>query len=188
MQRACLATAVAVVALGTAVGCGSGGSAAKGSPTAPVPGTTTASVSPSPVSMPVDTSPTPVRRTVRRPAGARPVDFTTCITPSNVVSLYLRDQVFGTGDRAVQEQQLGDIGGLLDPQLAKTRQARHTWLTDGYPANFPVVRDLDGFIATYVRLQRAAGTKDVGAVPDLYIELNTVIAQYGADTRGGVCG
>jgi hypothetical protein len=100
---------------------------------------------------------------------------------------YLRKQIFDNGDRSVQEQQFAHIGDLVTPQLKTVRQARSTWLADGYPASFPVVRDLDDYIAIYEKFLKAAKTDDLDAVPHLHTELNKINAQYNADADERVC-
>ncbi|MDT4989008.1 MAG: hypothetical protein QOI74_3102, partial [Micromonosporaceae bacterium] len=60
-------------------------------------------------------------------------------------------------------------------------------LRNGYPADFPAVRDLDATLAVYTKLSAAAKAKDLDAVPDLYTELNTIGAQYNVDTPSNIC-
>jgi hypothetical protein len=149
--------------------------------------TTTAPPSPGPVGLPVQPSPTPIKRTLRRPAGAKVVDFGTCIAPTNVVGLYLKQQILEAPQRSIQEMQLADLPTLLNSEFRNVRKAHATWLADGYPAGFPVVKDIDGFIAVYSKLQNAVRTKDLEAVPTLYLRLTKVIAQYDADAGAPVC-
>lgn len=193
-RAACLPVTTALLGVALTAGCsGSGGAAPpRSSPhstTSPgsTPTSTAAPPSQAPVGLPVG-SPTPIKRSVTRPAGAKIVDYRTCTDPAGyLVDLYLKNEVFSQSDRTLQDQQLADIGGLLGPQLRKTQHARATWLADGYPASFPVVRDLDGLISVYDKLHKAARTKDLDAVPHLYTELMTVDAQYRTDANNRVC-
>lgn len=169
-------------------GCSSSGVAAPTS--TPAPGSRTqpaTATSPEPIGLPVQASPTPVKRTITRPAGAKMVDFATCIAPVTVVPDALRSQIFNSSDRGEQQAQLSQLPQLVNPQLHDVRKARATWLADGYPPHFAVVRDLDGFIAVYEQFLKAARSRNLDAVPGLYLRLLKVNAQYGADAGNSVC-
>jgi hypothetical protein len=186
---ACLPVLSTLAAALLAAGCGSssGGRAPSSSAT---PGSRTSSAtasSPEPIGLPVQASPTPVERAITRPPGAKIVDFATCIAPATVVPDALRSQIFNSSDRAEQQSQLSQLPQLVGPQLHDVRKARTTWLADGYPAGFPVVRDLDGFIAVYEQFLKVARTGNLDAVPGLYLRLVKVNAQYGADAGNSVC-
>jgi hypothetical protein len=178
--------------VGLATGCSSSGpggspSSGHGSSTSAAAVTSAVSAGPSLITLPLGASPAPVNRTLTRPPGAKVVDIATCIKPTNIVLLYLDRQIFGADDVTRQLQQLENIDGLLTPELKLIRQARATWLADGYPADFPTVKELDGYISIYGQLHTAAARRDLSPVPRLYRDLQKVDGQYAADTGPTVC-
>jgi hypothetical protein len=191
MRRPGLCSFGVLCVVGLATGCsssGPGGSPSSGSAsTSAAAVTSPVSAGPSLITLPLGASPAPVNRTLTRPPGAKVVDIETCIKPTNIVLLYLQQQIFGADDVAVQLQQLESIDGLLNPQLKLIRQARATWLADGYPAGFATVKELDAYISIYEQLHTAAARRDLTPVPRLYRELQKVDGQYAADTGPTVC-
>jgi hypothetical protein len=183
----------AFLGVGLATGCSSSGpggspSSSHGSTGASAAAVTSpVSAGPSLITLPLGASPAPVKRTLTRPPGAKVVDFSTCIDPTNIVLLYLERQIFDADDVRTQLQQLANIDGLLNPELKLIRKARATWLADGYPADFPTVKELDGYISIYGQLHTAAAQRDLTPVPRLYRELQKVDGQYGADAGPTVC-
>jgi hypothetical protein len=181
-------TTAAVLCIALLTGCGSGGATAPSSSVLETnPPISSSPVSAEPVSLPGGPSPTPIRRTVKRPAGAQVVPYETCSVVTDIVALYLRNQIFAAGSRDAQVDQLRGIGPLLDPQIRKFRKARATWLQLGYPTSFPVVRDLDAMLADYTKIHQAAASKDVDPLPAIYTDLQKAAGQYFADTNPGVC-
>jgi hypothetical protein len=182
------ATTAAVLGIALLAGCGSsGGTAPSSSAQGTNPPLTSSPVSAEPVSLPVGPSPTPIRRSVNRPAGARVVPYETCSVVTDIVALYLRNQIFDASSRDAQVEQLAGISPLLNPQIRQFRKARATWLRLGYPSSFPVVRDLDSMLASYTKIRDAAGSKDVDALPAIYTDLQKAAGQYFADTNAKIC-
>lgn len=189
VRAACLPATTALLGLALVAGCSSSsGAAPTTAPPSPssAPPTSTASApttpSETPVALPVTPSPTPVERKISRPAGAKIVDFRTCITPSNIVILFLQNQVFAAPDLTAQLIQLDGAGRLAAAERKRIEKARRVWLRDGYPAGFPIVRELDNFIDIYTKINAAAKARNVDPLPRLYLRLLKVDAQYGADS------
>ncbi|HZC69206.1 MAG TPA: hypothetical protein VE442_00790 [Jatrophihabitans sp.] len=181
MQGVRLPGTIALLGLALVGGCTSSGGA---TPSSPPPSTSSQSVttpSDTPIALPAG-SPTPAERTLHRPAGATIVSFHTCITPSNIVILYIKNQIFGTGELDLQLSQLPGAGRLAGSERRRIGKARKTWLADGYPAKFPMVRELDSLIEIYTKIIAAAKAKNLDPLPDLYVRLEKVDGQYSADT------
>jgi hypothetical protein len=185
---ACLPVTTALLGLALAAGCSSSGATPTTAPpsrsstpptSTPAPPTTP---SQTPVALPVTPSPTPVERKIARPAGAKIVDFRTCITPSNIVILFLQNQFFAAPDLSLQLIQLQGAGRLAAAERKRLEKARRVWLRDGYPASYPMVRELDTFIDIYTKVSAAAKARNVEPLPGLYLRLLKVDAQYGADS------
>jgi hypothetical protein len=185
MQGVRLPGTIVLLALALGAACSSGGGAAPSSSspphTSPASTTTTPPPSPSAVTLPVG-SPTPVQRTLHRPAGATVVGFDTCIAPSNIVILYIKNQVFGTAEADLQLSQLPGAGKLAGSERRRISKARRVWLAHGYPAGFTIVRELDSLIDIYTKIIAAAKAGDLDPLPRLYVRLEKVEGQYGADS------
>lgn len=185
-----------MAALATVVlaGCGSSGGAPvststsaattpdPSSPVASVVSTSSVAAPPTAVGLPTQ-SPSVVERHLARPAGARAVDFATCAAPAGVVLLYMKNQIFASGIRAVQLTQLPGLARLADQDHSAVAKARRTFLADGYPASFPIVHDLDAILAADAAVARDARATRLDAMPNDYVARSTADAQYGHDTR-----
>jgi hypothetical protein len=148
----------------------------------PSSSTSTPKPAPSAVVLPAAPNPTPIKRRLIRPPGATLVDFESCIEVNNAVLVAMKKGVFGTRDRAEQSAQLHNLlGGFAAEEGHTAEKSRRAWLRDGYPASFPVVRDIDEHIAIYRQITAAAKTNDLEALPNLYLRLRKAVAQYTAD-------
>lgn len=179
----------AVLTLALVAGCTSSGD---GTPSAPPAGTDQPSTAPesssqTPVALPISPSPTPVERTLKRPPGATIVDLHTCGGPIGVLGIFIRNQIFAAPDVSAQLIQLAGAARLARGERRTVEKDRRIWLRDGYPASFPVVRELDTYIDVYTKIIAAARAKDLNPLPDLYLKFEEVDTQYASDTGPSVC-
>lgn len=187
----------ALLGLALVAGCSSSGGAAPTPSSSPSTGAsrTSSSSAPgsqapsqTPVGLRIQPSPTAIKRAVTRPAGASRVGFHTCVAALGVVDIYLKNQIFSMPDVNVQLAQLAGAGRLARSERKRAEKARRTWLRDGYPRDFPVVRDLDALIGIYNKVIAAATAKNLNPLPALYLRYRQANAQYAADADDSVCG
>lgn len=183
----------ALLGLALAAGCSNSGG---GNPTTSAPPPTSrqpVSTPPSTpgqtaVGLPIAPSPTPIERNISRPPGAQSVDVHSCDVGIDSMGPFLKTVFFTAPTVSLQLIQLKGAGQLARTEQRRTEKARRVWLRDGYPARFPVVRDLDTYIDIYKKIIAAAKAKDLNPLPNLYLRLQKVEAQYAVDVdRGSVC-
>jgi hypothetical protein len=114
MHAVRLPTISVIAAVTVAAGCSSRGGTGSAStpppssPSVPVPST---ALGPTAVGLPIG-SPSVTTRTPTRPAGAKPVDFGSCSSDGGVITLFIQNQIFGTGSRNLQLVQLDAVPDL----------------------------------------------------------------------------
>lgn len=190
-HRVCLPVTTAMLGLALVAGCSSGSGAA---PTSNPPATSQQPVSTppttasqTPVGLPIAPSPTPIDRKITRPPGAPPIDAHTCDVGIDAMEPFLKQVFFTAPTLSLQLIQLRGAGRLAATERRRVEKARRVWLRDGYPPSFPVVRDLDTYIDIYNKIIAAAKARNLNPLPDLYLRLQKVEAQYGVDADRSVC-
>jgi len=150
-------------------------------PSTPV--STASSIAPAtPVASPAESPAPVVHRHFVRPAGAKIVDFDSCL--GAVGGSLIGDIEAGIFHSSSLDLQLADLPGLsvLAKSLAgRTTHAITAFRRAGYPDSFPVVQDLKTLLALYREMTTLAGTKNLDAIPSYWLRLSTAVDQYTRD-------
>jgi hypothetical protein len=190
-HRVRLPGTTAIIGVALLTSCTSSGQDSSSTPP-PTSHAVTESSSPSqtPIALPSPTS-TATKRHVARPAGLPRLSAAACSSAADEVEgeLIAMRIVFRNAkiSRALAMSNFAGLAKFVPPDRAAVVTMRRHWLTAGYPATFPTVRDTDNMISALDQFLVAIKGKKLAAVPQIYLDLNSASDQYSNDINTELC-